>query len=149
VSIAFNALIVLTAASAMLISLTMASGFISITSTHPSLIFFSCEWVLSETLDLSLMIFLGFNGASAFYCISKASWVNPASTIAPFEFTCVIWAVVFSYLFWSEIPRTTNLVGLLILIGSSINIWDRERKPQRRKINAQPGATSELARQNI
>ncbi len=99
--------------------------------------------------DLSLMIFLGFNGAIAFYCMSKAYCVAPASTIAPFEFTYVVWAVVFGYLFWSEIPRTTTLVGLTILIGSSIYIWARERNLQGQEFNRQRIETTELAQQGI
>jgi len=147
-SIAFNALMVFTVASALL-SLTMMGGFISITSTHPSLVFFARDWVIPETVDLCLMIFLGLNGAIAFYCMSKAYCVAPASTIAPFEFTYIIWAVVFGYLLWSEIPRATTLVGLLILIGSSIYIWDRERKLQRREVNVQLNETADFARENV
>ena len=144
-SIAFNAMMIFTGACALL-SLMMAGAIISITSSHPSLIFFARDWVLPEALDLSLMIFLGFNGAVAFYCMSKAYCVAPASTIAPFEFTYVIWAVVFGYLFWSEIPRATTLVGLLILIGSSIYIWSRERNLQREEIYIQQHKTAEFAR---
>jgi len=147
-TIAFNALMVFTVASALL-SLTMMGGFISITSTHPSLVFFTRDWVVPETVDLCLMIFLGLNGAIAFYCMSKAYCVAPASTIAPFEFTYVVWAVVFGYLFWSEIPRTTTLAGLLILIGSSIYIWDRERKMQRREVNTELNETADFARENV
>ena len=147
-SIAFNALIVFTGASAIL-SLTMAGGFISITSTHPSMVFLARDWVLPGAFDLSLMIFIGFNGAVAFYCMSKAYCVAQASTIAPFEFTYVVWAVVFGYLFWSEIPRTTTLVGLLILIGSSVYIWDRERRMQRREVYVQLNESADLAQQNI
>ena len=147
-SIAFNTLIVFTGASALL-SLVMAGGFISITSSHPSLVFFGRDWVLPETLDLCLMIFLGFNGAIAFYCMSKAYCVAPASTIAPIEFTYVIWAVVFGYLLWSEIPRPSTLVGLLILIGSSIYIWNRERNLQPKGIYTRLDESANLARQNI
>ena len=146
-TIAFNALMVFTVASALL-SLTMMGGFISITSTHPSLVFFARDWIVPETVDLCLMIFLGFNGAVAFFCMSKAYCVAPASTVAPFEFTYVVWAVVFGYLFWSEIPPTTTLIGLLILIGSSIFIWDRERKLQRREVNVQLNEIADFARQN-
>ncbi len=124
----------------------MLGGLISVTSSHPSLVFFARDWAFPEALDLSLMIFLGFNGAVAFYCMSKAYCVAPASTIAPFEFTYVIWAVVFGYLFWSEIPRPTTLIGLFILIGSSIYIWNRERNLVRQGVETPP---AELAQQNI
>jgi drug/metabolite transporter (DMT)-like permease len=72
--------------------------------------------------------------------------VAPASAIAPFEFTYVIWAAVFGYLLWSEIPRTTTLIGLLILISSSIYIWHRERNLQRQEFYIQQQKTAEFAR---
>jgi len=147
-SIAFNALVVFTVASALL-GLMMLVRTISITTNHPSLLFLAREWALPGALDLGLMIFLGFNGAIAFYCMSKAYCVAPASSIAPFEFTYVIWAVVFGYLFWSEVPSYTTLVGLLILIGSSIYIWHRERKSQIGEIKVQPNEIISLARQNV
>ena len=144
-SIAFNAQVVFTGASALL-GLLMSGGIIAIPSSHPSMIFFARDWVLPGTLDLSLMIFLGINGAIAFYCMSKAYCVAPASAIAPFEFTYVIWAAVFGYLFWSEIPRATTFIGLLILIASSIYIWNRERNLPRQEIYIEQDKTPELAR---
>lgn len=143
-AIAFNAQIVFTGASALL-GLMMAYGIISISSPHPSLIFFARDWVMPGTIDLSLMIFLGINGAIAFYCMSKAYCVAPASAITPFEFTYVIWAAVFGYLLWSETPRATTLIGLLILIGSSIYVWHRERNLQRQEFYIQQQKTAEFA----
>ena len=129
--IALNAMLVFTCASAIL-SLLLASNIISIDSSHPSLLFFSREWSQPETLDLGLMIFLGCNGALAFFCMSKAYCVAPASTIAPFEYTYLFWAAIFGYLIWSEVPSTTTLTGIAILISSSIYIWSRERNLQKK-----------------
>ena len=60
-----------------------------------------------------------------------------ASAIAPFEFTYIIWAVVFGYLFWNEVPGITTIVGVLILISSSLYISYRERQLEKR---AEPSA---------
>ena len=51
-----------------------------------------------------------------------------ASAIAPFEFTYIIWAVVFGFLFWNEVPGITTIVGILILISSSLYISYREQQ---------------------
>ena len=107
-AIALNTMIVFTGTSAIL-SLMLAGNIISISSSHASLLFFARDWSQPETFDLALMIFLGFNGALAFFCMSKAYCVAPASTIAPFEYTYIFWAVIFGYLFWSEIPEPTTL----------------------------------------
>ncbi len=125
-TIALNTMVVFTGASAIL-SLMMTGNIILISSSHPSLLFFARDWSQPETIDLALMIFLGFNGALAFFCMSKAYCVAPASTITPFEYTYIFWAVIFGYLFWSEIPEPTTLIGISILITSSIYIWSRER----------------------
>ncbi len=75
---------------------------------------------------------IGGIAAVGFYCLSKAYAISEASAIAPFEFTYILWAVVFGYLFWNEVPGPTTIVGVAILIGSSLYIWYRERQLARR-----------------
>ena len=147
-SIALNTMIVFTGASATL-SLMLASNVISISSSHASLLFLTRDWSLPGTLDFALMIFLGFNGALAFFCMSKAYCVAPASTITPFEYTYIFWAVIFGYLFWSEIPEPTTLIGISILITSSIYIWSREHGMLKQRLKLQTNETYELLNQKI
>ena len=125
-SLAFSTTATFTIASGLL-SIILAAGIISQTSTHPSLEFFMRDWAMPEPIGMALMIFLGFNGAVAFFCMAKAYCVAPASTITPFEYTYMIWAVIFGFLLWGEVPRFTTLMGVSILIASSLYIWQRER----------------------
>ncbi len=131
-TLAFNSILVFTCASGVL-SLLLLGGVISVNSEHASLAFFSREWVMPEMPHLALMIFLGVNGAAGFYCLSRAYCNSEASAIAPFEYTYIIWAIVFGYLFWNEIPGMTTIIGVTILISSSLYIWYRERQLQRRQ----------------
>ena len=126
-TIAFNAIFVFTVASGI-ISLLLLAGVISISSAHPSLAFFGREWVMPEGLDLAMMLMLGLIAAVGFYCLSQAYVVSEASAIAPFEFTYILWAVVFGYLFWQEVPGTTTFLGIFVLIASNLYIWYRERQ---------------------
>lgn len=146
-TIALNTTIVFTVASGLL-GLMLASGIVAFSSQHPSLVFLTRDWAMPESLDLGLMIFLGINGALAFYCIAKAYCLAPASAISPFEYTYVLWAIIFGYLFWSEIPSITTLIGVLVLIGSSLYIWHRERRVQRESHSSRLSATEVLVRQN-
>ncbi len=146
-TIAFNATVVFTLASGIL-GLLLASGVIAVTSQHPSLVFLARDWTMPESLDLGLMIFLGFNGAVGFYCMGKAYCVAPASAISPFEYTYVLWAIIFGYLFWSEIPSSTTLIGVLLLISSSLYIWHRERKLRRESSSSEVSVNEALVRQN-
>jgi drug/metabolite transporter (DMT)-like permease len=126
-TIAFNAIFVFTLVSGAL-SLLMLSDIISITSSHPSLAFFGRDWAMPAGFDLLLMLVIGLIAAIGFYCLSQAYVVSEASAIAPFEFTYILWAVVFGYLFWQEVPGFTTLIGILVLVSSNLYIWYRERQ---------------------
>lgn len=125
-SLAFSTTATFTIASGLL-SIIVATDLISQTSTHPSLEFLMRDWAMPESIGLALMIFLGFNGAVAFFCMAKAYCVAPASTITPFEYTYMVWAVMFGFFLWGEVPRLTTLIGVSLLISSSLYIWQRER----------------------
>ena len=146
-TLAFNSILVFTCASGIL-SLLLFGGIISVSSEHASLAFFGRDWVMPETPHLALIIFLGVNGAAGFYCLSKAYCSAEASAIAPFEYTYIIWAIVFGYLFWNEVPGITTIIGVIILVSSSLYIWYRER--QLEPINEiQPEPEIEFAEENV
>jgi drug/metabolite transporter (DMT)-like permease len=126
-TIAFDAIFIFTCASGLL-SLLMHLGVISIWSSHPSLAFFGRDWVMPETVDMALMLVIGMIAAIGFYCLSQAYCVSEASAIAPFEFTYILWAVMFGYLIWNETPGPTTFIGIAVLVGSSLYIWYRERR---------------------
>jgi drug/metabolite transporter (DMT)-like permease len=79
-------------------------------------------------IDLLLMLVIGLIAAIGFYCLSQAYCVSEASAIAPFEFTYILWAVLFGYLLWDETPGPTTFLGILVLVSSSLYIWYRERR---------------------
>ncbi len=126
-TIAFNAIFIFTCVSAIL-SLLMHSGILSVTSEHPSLAFFGRDWVMPGSADILLMLIIGLIAAVGFYCLSQAYCVSEASAIAPFEFTYILWAVLFGFLFWNEMPGPTTFIGIAILVSSSLYIWYRERQ---------------------
>jgi drug/metabolite transporter (DMT)-like permease len=126
-TIAFNAIFIFTCASVIL-SLSMHSGILSVSSSHPSLAFFGRDWIMPGSFDLLLMLVIGVIAAVGFYCLSQAYCVSEASAIAPFEFTYILWAVVFGYLLWGETPGPTTYLGIAVLVSSSLYIWYRERK---------------------
>ena len=130
-TMAFNAIVVFTLASGAL-TLLLFTGLLSIDSSHPSLAFLTRDWVLPAQIDGILMVSLGFIAAIGFYCLSRAYVIAEASAIAPFEFTYILWAVIFGYLFWQEAPEPTTFIGVGILISSSLYIWYRERSLAKR-----------------
>ncbi|MDH3535612.1 MAG: DMT family transporter [Gammaproteobacteria bacterium] len=145
-TIAYNAILVFTVASGIL-SLLIVTGLITITSDHPSLAFFGRAWVMPTEVDLVLMLAIGFIAAVGFYCLSKAYCSSDASAVAPFEFTYILWAVVFGYLFWNEVPGPTTIIGVFVLVSSSLYIWYRERRIQQSETALVPAQAAEMPQQ--
>ncbi len=145
-TIAFDAIVIFTVASG-LISLLLAGGLLAVDSTHPSLAFFGRAWHLPNAGDFVLMIAIGFIAAVGFYCLSRAYCSSEASAIAPFEFTYILWAVAFGYLFWQEVPGPTTIAGVAILVSSSLYIWYRERQIARDETALVPVQAAHLPQQ--
>jgi len=145
-TIAFNAIVVFTVASG-LISLLLAGGLLAVDSEHPSLAFFGRAWQVPSGVDYVLMIAIGFIAAIGFYCLSRAYCSSEASAIAPFEFTYILWAVAFGYLFWQEVPGPTTIAGVAVLVSSSLYIWYRERQIARDETALVPVQAAHLPQQ--
>lgn len=145
-TIAFDAIVIFTVASGLL-SLLLASGLLTVSSTHPSLAFFGRAWQTPGGIDLALMLAIGLIAAIGFYCLSKAYCSSEASAIAPFEFTYILWAIAFGFLFWQEVPGPTTFVGVAILVSSSLYIWYRERQISRDETALVPVQAAHLPQQ--
>ena len=77
-----------------------------------------------------VLLFFGL-GLSAFltqllmtYALQKAS----ASIVSPFNYTGIIWAIIFDYIIWNTHPMLTTIFGGIIITISGIYIFRREAK---------------------
>ncbi len=96
--------------------------------THPSMQFLFREWIKPDTKEMLLLFLIGCIATVGFYCLGRAYLVAPASHVAPFEYTYIVWAVILSFLFFNEVPKLTTIIGVSILVGSSLYIWYRESR---------------------
>ncbi len=90
---------------------------------------------LPETPDLWLVVLLGLFGALCVYCRTKACSVSPLSLMAPVEYSGMIWAIIFGYAIWNNLPDFWGWVGAgLIAIGGllpALPIGQSARKENR------------------
>ena len=54
-----------------------------------------------------------------------------ASVVSPFKYFNIVWAALFGWVIWAEIPETHVYIGCAIIIASNIVIIWRERKRKR------------------
>jgi len=71
--------------------------------------------------------------------ITQAFRIAPASVIAPFDYTGLIWATLLGWLFWNESPQPAAYLGMVFIVGSGLYIvWRESRASVRHSSNPQP-----------
>lgn len=76
--------------------------------------------------DLGAIGAIALLGFAAGLCIVTAYRRSSAATIAPVQYSQIIWAVIFGALFFEEMPDTTTLLGAGVVITSGLYVLIRE-----------------------
>jgi drug/metabolite transporter (DMT)-like permease len=62
------------------------------------------------------------------YFITEAFSRAPPFVVAPFEYTAILWAFSFDWLFWQVLPTVVVLLGGAIVVSCGLYIiWDERR----------------------
>lgn len=89
-----------------------------------------------KPLDYShwpLLLVLGITGASGQVLLTAAFRRAPAPVVAPFDYSHMIWALIYGFIFWGYLPGLQTWVGSAILIASGLIILYREKRLMQRK----------------
>ena len=61
-------------------------------------------WVTPSAGDLALLALLGMVAMVAHVCVNRSLKLAPASTVVPYQYTTIVWAVLFGYLVFGDVP---------------------------------------------
>jgi S-adenosylmethionine uptake transporter len=86
--------------------------------------------VLPRATDLALFAFAGALSTTAHWLIIKAFQLASASQVAPLRYLAIVYAGIFGFLFFDEIPGITQVLGAGLVVGAALYIWHRERVTQ-------------------
>jgi drug/metabolite transporter (DMT)-like permease len=84
--------------------------------------------VAPNLADSGLMLILGLFGVASHFCLIRAFAAAPANVVAPFGYTALLWAILFSLLIFGEIPSPRTLFGAALIVGAGLFIFLRGRK---------------------
>jgi drug/metabolite transporter (DMT)-like permease len=93
-------------------------------------------WVMPGGLELAMLITVGVISAMGFYLLSQAYRLGEANTVAPFEFTSMIWAMILSFAFLASVPDMYTFIGAAIVGGAGIYVLRREGIKRRKPLAA-------------
>lgn len=82
-------------------------------------------WRSIASSDWALIVGLGLSGALGQYLITKAFVLAPASVVAPFDYTALLWGALFDWVIWSARAPLATIVGAVLIVGSGLYIMLR------------------------
>lgn len=82
---------------------------------HPSLKFLVRPWVAPSLLDATLIGSCGVIAAIGTLFLTNAYRIAKTSTVTPFEYTGILWAPLWGFLFFGEVPRLTTVAGAVVI----------------------------------
>lgn len=101
-----------------------------IPDAHPSIAFLFRAWIMPTVLDWVIMSGLGLVWAGGMYFVARAYSLAQASVVAPFEYTPLLFNVIWGLILWREVPTLTTVAGALLTVVSGMYILYREQKEQ-------------------
>jgi drug/metabolite transporter (DMT)-like permease len=90
------------------------------------LFFVPLLWKTPSLNELGLFAIAGTFGSLGILCLTNAFRLAPLATVSPFEYTALIWATLFGYLLWQELPDKFVVIGAAIVVASGLYILYRE-----------------------
>ena len=104
----------------------LISIFFTITISIAGLTTIPMGWVMPNFQDFILLALIGVTGGAANLLLTQSYKLSEVSLVAPLKYLSLVFAVIFGYMIWNEIPTLKTLVGASLVILSSFVIFRRE-----------------------
>ena len=83
-------------------------------------------WIMPGAKDLALLSLIGIFGGIANLWLSQSYKYSEVSLVTPLKYLALVFAIIFGFLIWGEIPTFKTLLGAILVIVSSLIIFRRE-----------------------
>ena len=97
-------------------------------------------WMTPSAPSLAMFAAAGCISISALFCINRSLKLAPASVVVPYQYSMIVWAVIFGIAVFGDVPQPATIAGAAIIIGAGLYIFLRERALGREEIAVSPPA---------
>ncbi|MDA9696483.1 DMT family transporter [Candidatus Pelagibacter sp.] len=104
----------------------LISFFFSFSIMLLSFLSFYQNWILPSLIDLFLLSLIGILGGLANLWLSQSYKYSEVSLVTPLKYLALVFAIIFGYFIWDEVPTFKTLLGAGLVILSSFIIFRRE-----------------------
>lgn len=84
-------------------------------------------WTWPAATDWLLLVGTGIAGGLGHLFLIRAFQAAPASVVAPFSYSSLVWAALFGFVIWGDWPDLWTWAGAALIIASGLYIFQRER----------------------
>ena len=93
-----------------------------------SLPFALAGWEWPAPHQWALFLLAGMLGSAGHFCLTRAFAIADMSVVQPVKFLELVWAAIFGFAVWGEVPGQATLVGGIIIFASTTWIARREAR---------------------
>jgi drug/metabolite transporter (DMT)-like permease len=105
---------------------TIAFYFTFLCTTIGLCSIFFVDWIMPTKIDFLIFTILGLCGSMGNLLLTQSYRLAEASLVTPIKYLSLIFAILFGFIIWSEIPKFITLIGAALVILSSLIIFIRE-----------------------
>lgn len=98
------------------------------------------DWTPVSSPDVYYLMAAGVVTLAAHLAITQAYRVAPPPTIAPFDYTTLIWGLILGWVIWQEIPSPLTLSGAAVIVLAGLYVIYRESRRGRDPAPSKPAA---------
>lgn len=89
------------------------------------------RFTLPGAFDLVALSAIGLITMAGYAGVNRGLQLAPASLVAPFQYTSIVWATITGFLVFGEVPDTGTVFGALIIVGAGLFLLFAERRTTR------------------
>jgi drug/metabolite transporter (DMT)-like permease len=86
------------------------------------------SWHTPTLYEFVILAAIGVMGGYSHILLTESYRFAPASVVAPFDYTSMIWAVLFGYWMFDEVPGVLVFIGAAIVVAAGLFVIWRERQ---------------------
>jgi drug/metabolite transporter (DMT)-like permease len=88
-------------------------------------------WVPPSLADAALLALLGVVAMGAHLLVTRALKLAPASVVAPYQYTLIVWAALFGFIAFGDVPGATIIAGAAVITAAGLGLMllDAGRMP--------------------
>ncbi|MFL6840361.1 MAG: DMT family transporter [Bradyrhizobium sp.] len=95
-------------------------------------------WVTPGAGSLVLFAVAGIISVAALLCVNRSLKLAPASVVVPYQYSMIVWAVIFGFVVFGDVPSWATILGAAIIIAAGLYIFLREQKLGREEAMVSP-----------